>query len=169
MTKSLLTPLALAGVVFIAGCATLVPQLPEANPALPASWPLPPTTNAAADVANATDDVAAIAAADIGWRDFFTDPKLEELIAVALNNNRDLRVAALNVERARAQYRVRWASPAPAPASAAIARRRSRATASMRASRSSNSICSDAYAISAKRPCSNTWPRKRRGAARSSH
>ncbi len=48
----------------------------------------------------------AAAAADIGWRDFFTDPTLEALIEQALANNRDLRVAVLNVERARALYRV---------------------------------------------------------------
>ncbi|WP_195844393.1 TolC family protein, partial [Bordetella pertussis] len=41
------------------------------------------------------------AAADVGWRDFFGDPLLQELLALSLANNRDLRVAALNVEAAR--------------------------------------------------------------------
>lgn len=45
-------------------------------------------------------------AADIGWRDFFNDPLLQTLIERSLTNNRDLRVAALNVEAARAQYRI---------------------------------------------------------------
>ena len=44
-------------------------------------------------------------AADLGWRDFFTDPVAQELIALSLANNRDLRVAALNVAQAQAQYR----------------------------------------------------------------
>ena len=38
------------------------------------------------------------AAADIGWREFFPDPQLQQLIALALANNRDLRVAVLNVQ-----------------------------------------------------------------------
>jgi multidrug efflux system outer membrane protein len=46
------------------------------------------------------------AAADIGWRDFFADDKLRELIALALDHNRDLRVAVLDIEQSRAQYRI---------------------------------------------------------------
>ncbi len=49
------------------------------------------------------------AAVDIGWRDFFPDPQLQQLIALALTNNRDLRVAALNVQSAQAQYRIQRA------------------------------------------------------------
>jgi outer membrane protein, multidrug efflux system len=45
-------------------------------------------------------------AADIDWRDFFDDPQLQNLIGIALENNRDLRIAALRVEQARAQYRI---------------------------------------------------------------
>ncbi|MDR3505027.1 MAG: efflux transporter outer membrane subunit [Acidocella sp.] len=44
------------------------------------------------------------AAADLGWRDFFTDPALQQLIALSLQNNRDLRVSILNVQAAQAQY-----------------------------------------------------------------
>jgi multidrug efflux system outer membrane protein len=46
------------------------------------------------------------AAVDIGWREFFSEPRLQRLIEIALNNNRDLRVAALNVDLLRAQYRI---------------------------------------------------------------
>jgi outer membrane protein, multidrug efflux system len=53
------------------------------------------------------------AAADIGWREFFPDPQLQELIALALTSNRDLRVAALNVQSAQAQYRIQRASLFP--------------------------------------------------------
>src|ERR1700731_2012314 len=45
-------------------------------------------------------------AAGIGWRGFFPDPHLQQLITLALDSNRDLRVAALNVETAQAQYRI---------------------------------------------------------------
>jgi multidrug efflux system outer membrane protein len=46
------------------------------------------------------------AAADMGWRDFFTDDKLRSVIALALDHNRDLRVAVLDIEQSRAQYRL---------------------------------------------------------------
>ncbi len=42
----------------------------------------------------------------IGWQDFFTDPRLRTLIGIALANNRDLRVAVLNIAESQAQYRV---------------------------------------------------------------
>lgn len=45
-------------------------------------------------------------AADIAWQDFFIDVHLKKLIELALFNNRDLRVAVLNVEQSRAQYQI---------------------------------------------------------------
>jgi len=54
-----------------------------------------------------------VAAWDLGWRDFFVDPVLQDLIALSLANNRDLRVAAENVVAARAQYEVQHASLFP--------------------------------------------------------
>lgn len=45
-------------------------------------------------------------ATEIAWRDFFADPRLEAIIAAALENNRDLRTAVLRIEEARAQYRI---------------------------------------------------------------
>jgi outer membrane protein, multidrug efflux system len=54
------------------------------------------------------------AATDIGWRDFFVDPRLQELVQIALKNNRDLRVSVLNVEAARAQYQITRAELFPA-------------------------------------------------------
>ncbi|MBN8906428.1 MAG: TolC family protein, partial [Rhodospirillales bacterium] len=54
-----------------------------------------------------------LAAADIGWRSFFLDPVAQELIALSLANNRDLRVAALNVAQAEAQFRADRASLFP--------------------------------------------------------
>lgn len=53
------------------------------------------------------------AVADIGWREMFPDPVLQALIATALENNRDLRIAALNVETARATYRIQRAELLP--------------------------------------------------------
>jgi multidrug efflux system outer membrane protein len=51
---------------------------------------------------------------DIGWREFFTDEKLREVIELALENNRDLRIAALNIQKAQGFYRVQRAELFPA-------------------------------------------------------
>ncbi|MFC4308837.1 AdeC/AdeK/OprM family multidrug efflux complex outer membrane factor [Steroidobacter flavus] len=51
--------------------------------------------------------------ADIQWREFYADPKLRELIDLALANNRDLRVAILNIDQARAQYRIQRSQSFP--------------------------------------------------------
>ncbi|MDR3326108.1 MAG: efflux transporter outer membrane subunit [Rhodospirillaceae bacterium] len=48
-----------------------------------------------------------------GWRDFFIDPQLQKLIETALINNRDLRIATLNIEAARAQYQIKGAGLFP--------------------------------------------------------
>ena len=92
-----LTSLALA--VVLAGCSTLAPHYERPAAPVPAVFP-----NASA---------SGQAAADIDWRDFFADAKLRSLIDLALANNRDLRVAVLNIAQARAQYRVQDASTWP--------------------------------------------------------
>nr|WP_298724473.1 AdeC/AdeK/OprM family multidrug efflux complex outer membrane factor [uncultured Steroidobacter sp.] len=51
--------------------------------------------------------------ADIQWREFYAEPKLRELIDLALTNNRDLRVAILNIDQARAQYRIQRSQSFP--------------------------------------------------------
>ncbi|WP_019141881.1 efflux transporter outer membrane subunit [Noviherbaspirillum massiliense] len=69
-----------------------------------------------APVANAYPTAEAQAAGDataIGWRAFFPDPRLQALITAALENNRDLRIAALRIEEARAQYNIQSADQWP--------------------------------------------------------
>src|SRR5262245_7561713 len=64
-------------------------------------------------------------ATEIGWRDFIADPRLQHLVELALFNNRDLRVAALNVEAARAQYQIQRAQLYPwVDAAASLSRSR---------------------------------------------
>jgi multidrug efflux system outer membrane protein len=55
----------------------------------------------------------AVPAAQIAWRDFFADVNLREVVALALANNRDLRVSSLNIETARAQYDIDRAALLP--------------------------------------------------------
>jgi multidrug efflux system outer membrane protein len=64
-------------------------------------------------VANEFPGSGSLVAADQGWRTVFGDPRLQALIALALRNNRDLRIAALNVEATRAQYRIERAGLFP--------------------------------------------------------
>jgi len=56
---------------------------------------------------------AGTTAADLGWQDFFKDAKLQQLIALALKNNRDLRVATFSIEQARAEYSIQRAAQFP--------------------------------------------------------
>jgi multidrug efflux system outer membrane protein len=92
-----LTSLALA--VVLAGCSSLAPTYERPAAPVPAVFP--------------TASASGQAAADIDWRDFFADAKLRSLIDLALANNRDLRVAVLNIAQARAQYRVQDAATWP--------------------------------------------------------
>jgi multidrug efflux system outer membrane protein len=91
----------------LAGCSLIPDYL---RPALPVSeqWPSGPAAQAASAA-----PAGGLPASELGWRNFFTDPVAQELIALSLKNNRDLRVAALNVAQAQAQYRVDRASLFP--------------------------------------------------------
>ncbi|MGZ3305278.1 MAG: TolC family protein, partial [Asticcacaulis sp.] len=51
--------------------------------------------------------------AQIGWKSLFLDPRLQATIELALSNNRNLRIAALNIARARAQYGISRADLLP--------------------------------------------------------
>ncbi|KLD79693.1 efflux transporter outer membrane subunit [Xanthomonas hyacinthi] len=65
------------------------------------------------------------------WRAVFLDPRLRQVIALGLDNNRDLRVAMLDIDKARAQYRIQRAALAPTlDANASSSRQRTSASAS---------------------------------------
>lgn len=117
----------LAAALAAAGCVSLEPPLPSAQADIPQAWPMPETTAGGQAETASTPEAGggsrSIAAADIGWRDFFVDEGLEALIARALENNRDLRVAVLNVERARALYRVQRSERLPSVAGSVQATR----------------------------------------------
>ncbi|WP_232311715.1 AdeC/AdeK/OprM family multidrug efflux complex outer membrane factor [Thauera chlorobenzoica] len=84
------------------GACSLIPAYERPAAPVAASFPHAPATAPAAPAVDA-----------IAWRDYFADPRLRELIALALENNRDLRVAALAIERARAQYGIQRAELFP--------------------------------------------------------
>ncbi|WPD23865.1 MAG: efflux transporter outer membrane subunit [Candidatus Electrothrix scaldis] len=90
--------LALATLLLSSGC-TLAPQYIRPKDPVPAQWP-------AGDAYKGLQKDAIKKVAGIPWQEFITDAKLRKVIVAALKNNRDLRVAILNVERARAMYGV---------------------------------------------------------------
>ena len=95
--KRTLLPI-LASVVALSGC-TLAPKYRRPDAPMPVAWP----AGVAGETAASTQ---AKAAPDIPWQEFFSDSKLQQVIGLALTNNRDLRIAALTVERARALYNI---------------------------------------------------------------
>jgi len=99
--------LCLLSVALMSAC-TLDPAYRRPDAPVAANW-------TATDVPASSSTVSAQApyAADIGWRDFFKDPRLQRLIELALQNNRDLRVASLDVAEYEAQYRIARANLGP--------------------------------------------------------
>jgi multidrug efflux system outer membrane protein len=90
--------LSLLSIAVLMGGCSLIPEYQR--PASPTAAQYPTATQAA----TSSED----------WRTLFTDPALQQLIESALVNNRDLRVAALNVEAFQAQYRIQRADLFPA-------------------------------------------------------
>jgi multidrug efflux system outer membrane protein len=90
----------MAAALLLAGCTSLAP--PYEAPAMP----VPQQYAEAAEAGN-------VQAADMAWRDYFTDPALQAVIGEALANNRDLRLATLRVAEARAAYGIQRADALP--------------------------------------------------------
>ena len=82
----------------LSGCINLAPDYQQPEAPVPTEWQ-----------ATVSGDVAA----DIQWQQFFTDSRLAKLQTLALANNRDLRLASLNIEKAQAQYRIQRAAAFP--------------------------------------------------------
>jgi multidrug efflux system outer membrane protein len=101
-----LTPLALA--LTLAGCMSLAPKYERPQAPVAQSFPEIPLAGGTALPAATSE-----APANLAWQRFFADARLRQLIEMSLANNRDLRVAILNIEQARAQYRITRADRLP--------------------------------------------------------
>ena len=104
MRRIIFAPTLLAA---LAGCS-LIPHYDRPDLPTATDYPTGP-----AFTGRGAPSAGGVAAGDLGWRDFFVDPVLQDLIALSLANNRDLRVAAENVVAAYAQYQVQHASLFP--------------------------------------------------------
>jgi multidrug efflux system outer membrane protein len=102
MNKTLVS---IATATLLLGGCSLIPEYQQPPAPIASQWPQ--------GQAYAPTEAAEIAA-EQGWRQFFRDPALQQLIESALLNNRDLRVAALNIEAYRAQSRIQRADLLPA-------------------------------------------------------
>ncbi|MFS2004213.1 efflux transporter outer membrane subunit [Duganella sp. CT11-25] len=115
MTKrypALALPLPLLGAALLSACS-MAPTYER--PAAPVAAAFPADSAGAAARTSVALPLPADArsAVDTGWRDYFSDPRLQQLIAASLENNRDLRTAALRIEEARAQYNIQSADRLP--------------------------------------------------------
>jgi len=114
MTKPAYTTIAAAlGMVLLAGCS-MAPTYQRPAAPVAGDYALNPS-GAAAKTGFATmlAGEGVPQAVDTSWRSYFVDPHLQQLIAAALENNRDLRTAALRVQEARALYDVQSADRLP--------------------------------------------------------
>lgn len=98
--------------LLIGGCA-LAPEYIQPPAPVPAGWPVGKAYRISPEQAGAETGPA------LSWQEFFSDARLRTVIGMALDNNRDLRLAALNVERARALYGVQRAELFPSVSAAA--------------------------------------------------
>ena len=91
----------------LSGCASMAPEYTRPKGPVPSEWP--GGTAYKYSVATSADK----AVADIKWQEFFINEQLQKLIVLALDNNRDLRVATLNIEKSQALYRIQRADLFP--------------------------------------------------------
>lgn len=97
----------LAAALLMAGCSVMPAY---ERPLAPVATDWPAFGPAAANPGSAS---TVPAAGDLEWQSFFSDPQLRLLVDASLRNNRDLRVAVLNIEQARAQFQIRSADQFP--------------------------------------------------------
>lgn len=94
-----------AAAALLTGC-TMIPDYDRPDLPVSAQWPQ----------GQAYEGIAGVSEADISkvnWQSFFLSPPMQRVIQTSLDNNRDLRVASLQVEQARALYRVERAALVP--------------------------------------------------------
>lgn len=107
---------ALAAALLLAGAVSGCSMAPAyQRPAAPVAdaFPVVPAAAGAAASDAPTAATPTQSAVETGWRAFFPDGRLQQLIATALENNRDLRIAALRIEEARGVYRIQRADRLP--------------------------------------------------------
>ncbi|MCK9429882.1 MAG: efflux transporter outer membrane subunit [Candidatus Omnitrophica bacterium] len=93
-------------IICLSGC-TMIPKYNRPPAPIPGNWPSGAAYSQAQSTAKALD------VTQLKWREFFTDLKLQQIIEIAINNNRNLKLAVFNVDRARALYGIERAKLLP--------------------------------------------------------
>jgi len=112
---------AMASALLLGGCMSLIPAYERPAAPVPTAY--------APELAPA--GAAGAAAADIEWQRYFSDARLRRLIEISLANNRDLRVAVLNIEQARAAYQIKRADELPTVGAGVTAQRQPGSTGAL--------------------------------------
>ena len=103
----------------LAGCLNLAPAYQRPEAPVDTGWPMalpglgPAVEGAPLQAEDRPAPEVQPPADAVGWQTFYSDPRLHELIAIAMANNRDLRSTALNIDRARALYGIARADQFP--------------------------------------------------------
>ncbi|MFB9035174.1 efflux transporter outer membrane subunit [Xanthomonas arboricola] len=101
--------LAVACAIALSGCVSMAPQYARPDAPVPGV-----VGDTGSPLHGDSADGRTTAAAGLDWRQVLVDARLQKVVVLALDNNRDLRVAVLNIEQARAQYRIQRADLFPA-------------------------------------------------------
>lgn len=88
--------------ISLAGCVNLAPEYSQPDAPIADAWSTPQVGE---------PDTTSVS--EIGWQEFYGDKRLQNLIELALDNNRSLRQTALAVESARAQFQIARADTLP--------------------------------------------------------
>lgn len=102
MTKNKITPLIFG--LMLSGC-TMIPDYMRPEFSASKSWN---------DIPGYELPAGEKTASLVEWRAFFESPELQRVIEIALENNKDLKKAALRIDEARALYRIERADLIPA-------------------------------------------------------
>ncbi len=94
--------------IVLGGGCTMAPKYVRPEASMPAQWPV------GAAYPDSLTDFSALAAPQMSPQELFPDVRLQQVIALALDNNLDLRLATLNVEKVRAYYKIKRANLLPA-------------------------------------------------------
>ncbi len=109
MVKTAAFKLSLVCAAALLSACSMTPKYERPAAPIATDWPAAGVSSTSGGASSGP----AIAAADIEWQNFFSDPKLRLLVDAALRNNRDLRIAVLNIEQARAQFQIKRADQFP--------------------------------------------------------
>ena len=102
---------ALTAVLFLTASCSMIPEYKQPDLPVAAAWPGGETNQAQATTTSET--VAIVSAPDIAWQTYFESEPLRKLITRALEQNRDLKVALLRIDRARAAFQIQEADSLP--------------------------------------------------------